>query len=138
MADTVKILTILLMISLMLYIGDTFKGHAKPFGEDILDEWISKDSSGNPTGPSSTIQNAKDSYFNPSSASSNAGIDTDSFWDRLQIGWKFLALIFNVVFNIPYQLIALEVPYMIKIVVILPLIVVSIAVFIVRGLMGNG
>lgn len=140
MADTIKIFTLVISISLLLNLATTNLGNDKPFGQDVFDMWMARDTQGNYYGPNSTTMNpATSRIYEPSSATSQSGTSTLSFWDISQIVWGFIKLIFNVLFAIPYALLNFATIHpIIKFMIIIPLTLITLTVFIIRGIHRGG
>jgi hypothetical protein len=142
MADTIKMVSVLLMISIMLYLGQVTTGGGGLFGDDLISSWVQKDSvTDKYTGNQSSGLSEATSKFgsdNPSTVESG-GTVLFNFWDPLQIFWKTIVLVANVVFIIPGMLFFMpetQIPYIIKLGLILPIMIISIVILI-WGIMGK-
>jgi hypothetical protein len=118
--------------------GQTFQD-GKPFGSDIFDLWLQKDTT---TGEYNQLSNssldAKSKLDNPKSTGVGAitGSSVLNFWDVTQLVWGFILLILNVIFAIPIALLTLSLPSAIKMFIIVPMVILGLAV-VVMGIFGR-
>lgn len=139
MSDSVKMISVLIGLSIVLLLLQTNMGIDKPFGKDILNEWFQMDDHNNFVSESDNITQAKEKFYQPSSSSSNAGIQVSNFWDVTQIIWGFIKMIFNLMFAIPFSLLSLaNMPPILKTLLAVPLGILAISIFIIRGVFGKG
>ena len=128
MADSFKMIAIILAITMMLYIGGSISGSSsKLFGQDLFDTWMKRDVATNEYYSfSSNFTNASSKIDNPSTAGSITGSSSFNFIDVIQMGIGFLQLIANLIFTIPMALLNMAgLPYMLRFVIIVPLVILG-------------
>lgn len=138
MADTIKLIIILVMVSIVFHVGYVATGHTGWLGDDVLSNWVQRDSSGEfINARNESVVSAGDTLLNQNTEGTISGTSFFNLWDITQLVWSYIALIFNIVFALPFYLFVLPgMPDAIRIGFILPVIIISLVVF-VFGIFGR-
>lgn len=132
MGNTINFIILYTCISLILYAGQIAVVGKGYFGSDIISDWVELNPDGTISDQynSSLVDISNSTFNNPSTTEGLTGTVLLNFWDLTQIVWKFIVLIFNIVFVIPLSLLKLQIPNAIKLGFVIPFIIVGFSVFI--------
>lgn len=123
MGNMVNILVLYLTLSVVLYAAQVSGNNGLFFGDDLITNWVQKDTNGEITAQySANLTQSSNKVLNPFGGASSSGTSFFNFWDILQLFWDFTKMVFNIFLSVPLALLTLTMPTFMRLFIVIVLV----------------